>query len=102
MIKDLNRESNKNVKKKMKVIMRNREKIATAFIAETGCKPSECIMVERHLSDGSIGIMFRMQTKMEKIVKESTKFAESEAAFAFRVFKNKLDEFIRSHNAKEQ
>lgn len=45
-----------------KRIMENREKYVTAWIAETGLKPSECEIVEQH-NFGEIVVFMRKREK---------------------------------------
>ncbi len=44
----------KQVNERYKIIMKKREQIVEAFIAETGLKPSECEMVEKRCLDNRI------------------------------------------------
>jgi len=57
--RDLQKEQSRKVKEILIAITRQRELILKAFIAETGCKPSECEQVEQRHLDGSISWYIR-------------------------------------------
>ncbi len=48
------KELDKFVSDALNVIMRNRERYVTAWVAETGVLPSEAVLIEQHMADGSI------------------------------------------------
>jgi hypothetical protein len=51
------------VDKQYEFIMKNKEKLLSFFIAETGCKPSECEMVQQNKSDEII-VFFRKKNNL--------------------------------------
>ena len=58
----------KRVQEKLRIINNNKEAIISAFIAETGCKPSECEYVEQYYADGSIKFYVQKREVEERII----------------------------------
>jgi len=51
---DIRQELEERIKKILIEVNSNKELIIRAFIAETGCKPSECELIEQHEENGDI------------------------------------------------
>lgn len=48
-------------------VMANRERLCQAWIAETGLKPSESVLVQRQMEDGSIRIWVERRREDDKV-----------------------------------
>ena len=53
------------ISERLKLIHEGRERLVEAWIAETGLKPSECMLVEQHRTDGSITLRVEKRDAMQ-------------------------------------
>lgn len=66
------------VREKLLAIGRQKEFIIEAFIAETGCKPSECEQIQRVHKDGSISWYIQKRAKVKRYLREEKKLFQVE------------------------
>lgn len=52
-------ELKRHLEAQIRYITANRERLAMAFMAESGLKPKDCVMVENRKADGTVEISFR-------------------------------------------
>lgn len=71
-VQNLAEDIHQAVREKLSFVAEHRERLLTAFLAETGLRPSECVMVEQDCGGGRTEIRFERRHSASQPTSEGT------------------------------